>query len=125
MTRVITVREREEFLQAIVNKYMLPTLNTKGRDYTAYNAETKKKSANSNFSGLSEMMGDTHIDKFRVWSIFFLKHIQSILTWVATREVKSEKIEGRLTDALNYLVIFWSMLVEEGVIEDPRGDGIR
>lgn len=120
--RVISVADRKAFLEAIVAKHMLPVLDAKGHDYTAYNAEAKAKSANSNFAGVSEMLGDGHIDKFRVWAVFFIKHIQSILTWVATRKVESEKIEGRLTDALNYLIIFWSMLVEEGVVKDPRED---
>lgn len=117
---VITVADRESFLEAIVKKHMLPVLAAKGRDYTAYNSEAHAKSANSNFIGVSEMLGDGHIDKFRVWSVFFIKHVQSILTWVATRTVTSEKIEGRLVDALNYLIIFWSMLVEDGVVPDPR-----
>lgn len=120
--KVISVADREEFLAAIVKKHMLPIMAAKGRDYTAYNAEAKAKSANSNFVGVAEMMGDSHIDKYRVWAVFFTKHLQSILTWIATRSVASEKIEGRLVDALNYLVILWSMLVEDGVVADPRED---
>ena len=117
---IITVEDREEFLGNIVKKYMLPVLSQKGRDYTAYTAdEDGKVSANANFSALAEMLSDPNIDKYQVWSVFFLKHIQAILSWVATRSVESEEIEGRLTDALNYLVILWSMLVEDDTIEDP------
>lgn len=118
---VITVGEREEILREIVNEFMLPVLNKKGNDYTRYNTEAEEGSSNSNFVGLSQMIGDEYIDKYRVWSVFFLKHIQAIMTWISAREVESEAIEGRLTDSMNYLFILWSMLIEDELVDDPRG----
>jgi hypothetical protein len=116
---VMTIEDRAAFVKAIVEGMLLPVMSKKGRDYTEYVQTSQKRSANSNFTAIAEMFGDAGVDKYKVWAIYFLKHVQSILSWVATKRVESEKIEGRMTDAINYLFILWSMLVEDGVVPNP------
>ena len=117
----IKPEERAAFVQAVVKKYLLPVLAAKGNDYSSYATERYGGSAHANFMALADMLGDPAVDKYRVWLIYFGKHLQSVFTWMRARAVASEPLTGRITDLLNYLLIFWMMLVEDGLAEDPRG----
>lgn len=80
--------------------------DTKGREY-AGDAE-----ALSNFYNRAEQMG---ITPKKVWGIFFGKHIDSIFSYIKRGEVLSEPIEGRIDDAILYLILL------KGLIEDENG----
>jgi len=117
---VMSADERGEFVKNVVTKYLLPVLSKKGRDYTEY--DDRNLSVNSNFEDIANMLADSEIGKYQVWAVFFLKHVQSILSWISTGKLESEKLEGRLTDAINYLFIMWSMLVEDGIAENVTNE---
>ena len=120
MGETISVGDRAAFVQAIVQKFLLPVMAAKGKDYTEYAAEVQKKSANANFVAIADMLQKREgVDKYIVWSVYWLKHVQSLLSWITTRKLESEGLEGRLTDAINYLFILWSMLVEDGILPNP------
>ena len=122
--RPIDAEERLTVVNAIIEKYVHPIMKAKGRDYTEYLAGTEDvrvTSANANFQGVANLLSARQgVDKYVTWAVYFVKHIQAILSWVCTREVKSEPIQGRMADAINYIFILWSMLVEDGIIMDPR-----
>jgi len=115
---VIKTEDRPAFIDAVIKNYLLPVLEKKGRDYTAYDKK-EDQSANSNFGNIANMLNNPSITKYTVWSIFFLKHVTSILSWISTEKLESEKMEGRLTDLINYLFIYWSMQVEDGLLPHP------
>ena len=122
--RPMGAEERLEVVNAIIDKYVHPIMAAKGRDYTEYLAgveDVRVTSANANFQGVANLLSARQgVDKYVTWAVYFVKHIQAILSWVCTRQVKSEPIQGRMADAINYIFILWSMLVEDGVVMDPR-----
>ena len=81
-------------------------LKLKGADYTGGNADRL-----NNFKDSAKLLD---IDPETVWAIYFMKHIAAIMTYVKDGKVQSEKIEGRIDDAINYLYLL------EGLIEDRR-----
>lgn len=79
--------------------------NTKGREY-ADDAE-----ALGNFYNRAEQMG---IDPKVVWGTFFGKHIDSIFSYIKRGEVLSEPIQGRIDDAILYLILLKGLIEDEG-----------
>lgn len=79
--------------------------NTKGREY-ADDAE-----ALANFYNRAEQMG---IDPKVVWGAFFGKHIDSIFSYIKRGEVLSEPIQGRIDDAILYLILLKGLIEDEG-----------
>jgi len=98
---------KETFMQKCV-----PLLETKGHDYT------QGKDANNNFKEGAKRLEGRNIDPIDVWAVYFLKHFDALLTWLNDREVRSEPVEGRVVDMINYLFIFLTLL------EEDAGDGV-
>ena len=48
----------------------------------------------------------------QVWAIYFYKHIAAIETYVKNGSVSSEPIEGRIADAINYLILLRALIEE-------------
>lgn len=80
--------------------------DTKGREYAG------DEEALANFYNRAEQMG---ISPKQVWGIFFGKHIDAIFSYIKRGEVLSEPIEGRIDDAILYLILL------KGLIEDENG----
>lgn len=123
MSRKLSVEERADLIKKIVNKKLLPVLSRKGTDYSRYirNDDKNRFAANASFGGVANLLkGREGVDEYVVWFVFLVKHFQAIASWVCERELISEKIEGRFVDAINYLLIGWTMLIEDGII-NPRG----
>ena len=76
---------------------------------------------NSNFSRvgsvLKGVLSGPADEKYKVWAVYFYKHVDSILAWLSGRKLEKEGIESRIHDCLNYLEILLSMIKEE---EDGR-----
>lgn len=105
----MTPKERVEHTTAIFDKFILPILDAKGNDYSS-DIDT-----NSNFPTVANRMREG-IDKYDVWQVYFEKHMMAIETWMKDREVKSEPIHMRIVDAINYLIILWSMASDDGLM---------
>jgi hypothetical protein len=60
----------------------------------------------SNFKKIASQLG---LDPIQVWAVYFLKHIDSISTFVRTNALHSEPIEERFCDALNYLYLGYAI----------------
>ena len=89
-------------------------LATKGRDYTQGEGRLK------NFYRNGERLG---IPARQVLGIYLNKHLDAIETFIKRGQVESEPIEGRIVDAVNYLLLLAKMVREEGRAEtykDPH-----
>jgi hypothetical protein len=92
----------EELLD-IMEKEEREILKIKGSDYS----DSTGKNRLANFERLASRLSLT--DE-QVWAVYFMKHVDSILTFCSDGEVKSEAIEGRITDARNYLALLRLMV---------------
>jgi hypothetical protein len=92
-----------------LNKEMMKNcytlLNQKGHDYT--NGE---QDALYNFKLVATRTGLTPL---QVWSVYFTKHIDAIYTYLKKGELKSEPIDSRIQDAINYLLLLNGLIKEK------------
>jgi hypothetical protein len=80
-------------------------LSTKGHDYTGGDDDAL---ANFKYVGLR-----TGLDPKQVWAVYFNKHIEAIFTYIKRGELKSESVESRIQDAINYLLLLNGLIKEE------------
>lgn len=112
----MTHTERVDFVKAFVENRLLPVLNAKGPDYARQGALSEEDDCNNNFKQVAKRLG---MEERLVWAVYWEKHILAIETWLAQGALKSESIEGRLVDAINYLLIQATMLHEQGSMPFP------
>ena len=93
------------FINTFIRNNCFSLLQTKGTEYSR-----GEEDVNSNFKRLSEELG---IESKQVLYIYLKKHLDAISYYIKTNEVKSEPIEGRIADAINYLLILASLISEE------------
>lgn len=79
-------------------------LATKGHDYTQGQGRLK------NFYSNAQRLG---APARHVLGLYLFKHIDAIETWIRDGAVKSEPIEGRIHDAINYLLLLYHMVKSE------------
>lgn len=115
----LTITERAEMMKRLFEEYLIPTLARKAQDYSRYASKDETK-ANANFGALADMFKGSDIDRYHIWAVFMMKHIQAILTWVSQRKLEDEGIQGRFVDAANYIMIGWTMLYEDGILKYPE-----
>ena len=109
--------EFSEFVDAIVENYLKPTLQKKGADSARHLGDDAEFT--SGFEMVAQRLGN-RMDTIDVWAVNWEKHIEAIETWINTRKLESEPLEMRFMDAINYLILGWGILVKEGVLPDPR-----
>jgi hypothetical protein len=80
-------------------------LTTKGHDYTQGSPERLK-----NFYATGV---DFDVPARKVLAIYWDKHINAIKTFLKHGQVESEPIDGRIHDAINYLLLLFKMLQQE------------
>jgi transcription antitermination factor NusA-like protein len=76
---------------------------TKGEEYA------RSEDQLANFKRSAEEAG---IEPEQVWVVFFNKHIDAIKTFAKGGKVLSEPIEGRIDDAILYLILYKAMVRE-------------
>lgn len=79
-------------------------MGKKGNDY-AGNEDVLR-----NFKLNAERLG---LRPEQIWAVYFMKHIDAILTYVSDQRIQSEPIDGRIQDSINYLLLFQAMVTEE------------
>ena len=77
---------------------------TKGTEYTLGSDDKL-----ANFKNVASTTGLTPL---QVWSVYFQKHIASILNYVKDGKIYSEPIRGRFQDARNYLALGIALIDE-------------
>jgi len=81
---------------------------TKGKEYTQSDQETDM------FANFHRTAKDLGLDPKQVCWIFLRKHLDSIVSYIKDgKEHSDEKIEGRITDARNYLAILNGIIQEQ------------
>lgn len=102
--------------QAIVERLQqleMQMIDTKGREYTGGAEIDNDKDTLHNFKDVARQTGMTPL---QCWGVYFLKHISSIMTFIAdpSREKDmAEPIEGRIVDARTYLGLLQCLLEEQ------------
>ena len=98
---------------------MVELTASKGEEY-ANNAATPDADQHANFRRLAAELGMT--DQ-QVLSVYLTKHIDAIKSYLKVGRVYSEPIEGRIDDAILYLILLKGMIVEAKELEmgSPAG----
>jgi len=98
-------KEYQETREYILNKAQ-DIMDAKQPEYT-----NKSIDVLNNFKTTAESIG---IKPMEVWAVFFNKHIQAILTHAGNPNmIQAEPINSRYADAINYLFLGFSLLVDE------------
>jgi hypothetical protein len=107
--------KRSKVIESFLETYSGPVMKDKGGAYSR-----GEENINSNFYRVGEALGHTPMET--AW-VYALKHIDAISAYIKDGcqgdVVGGEQVEGRIGDAVNYLLILYSILVQEGVLKDP------
>jgi hypothetical protein len=108
----MTIEERQKIAKQIFDK-CIEILMKKGEAYAG------NEDCLANFKRNAERLGLT---KYQVWSVYANKHIDSVnnaIKYSPEKPIeKSESMEGRIIDVINYYIILWAMLKEDGLIKE-------
>ena len=74
-------------------------------------AYSGKEDKLGNFKRCAKLSG-TDIDK--VWFTYFIKHFDSLCSYIRGEYSDSEPIKGRIIDMINYLYLYAGILKEQG-----------
>lgn len=85
-------------------------LTLKGADYEVGNHADADRKRLSNFYAEAETLGLT---PFQVLGVYMHKHLRAIDNFLAKGKVESEPIEGRITDAVNYMLLLYKLVEYE------------
>lgn len=99
----MTSDEREVYFEEILKEAKELRIK-KGSDYSGV------EDSNRNFKEAAKRLG---ITPEQVLSVYLDKHLDAIHTFIKDGVVKSEPIVGRVQDAINYLLIFLSLVWEK------------
>jgi hypothetical protein len=106
----------DEFLSIVTDVFssIIALTETKGKEYARSDDQL------ANFKRAAE---DLDIDPLKVWSVFFGKHVDAIKSYVklgpVARLTLSEPIEGRIDDAILYLILLRAIIQErKGIPEE-------
>jgi hypothetical protein len=95
----------KKYLEDVIN-----VLDSKGKAYSGTD------NVNANIESTAKSL---KITKYQVWSVFFKKHIDCIFNSIADNPEEphdnTESLDGRITDAINYLLILKTMLIDDGL----------
>lgn len=78
--------------------------DTKGKEYTGGYDRF------DNFNRLAEKL---KVPRILIWDVYFSKHMDAIESYVRNGKVLSEPIEGRIVDAITYLLLLAGMIAED------------
>ena len=84
-------------------------LTYKGQDYTNGNIDV--------LHNFKKTASNVELTPLQVWSVYFQKHIDAIHTYIQKGELKSETIDSRIQDAINYLLLLHGLVEENKTIK--------
>jgi len=64
----------------------------------------------ANFNRLAAKLG---LNRVKIWMVYFQKHMDAIESFLRGEYGDPEPIEGRIKDAINYLLILYGMIQED------------
>lgn len=100
-----TTRDQLRSLIGLTFDHVTALNDTKGREYAS------DADATANFKARASQLD---IDPLKVWGIFFGKHIDAINAFIRTGHTLSEPIDGRIDDAILYLILLKALIAENG-----------
>lgn len=94
-------------------------LATKGRDYTQGASDNADYDIGrlKNFYRNAERLG---LRPMQVLAVYLNKHLDAIETFFKSGQLESEPIEGRIQDAINYLLLLYKMVKVEARSKPER-----
>lgn len=98
--------DRTEFQSMLQGEFdrILELNTTKGNDYAG------NEDALANFKNAAVRLGLT---PEQVWGVYADKHWSAIMTYCKDGQVESEPIEGRIRDAVLYLLLLMGLVIEK------------
>ena len=106
----MTFPEFDEFCRKLFIK-VANMRDTKGKEYV----QTADRF--DNFNRLAQRL---HITRNKVWQVYFTKHFDAIESFIDNgREFSEEGIQGRIVDAITYLVLLAGMIEEDSAKGNP------
>lgn len=102
-------RRQFEEISDELYEMVIETLLRKGVEY---------QKDNNVFSNFEENAKDLGLTKYQIWNIYFNKHIKSISNAIKTNpedptaKEMPEKLQGRIVDAVAYLLLLNGMISE-------------
>ena len=113
----MNVEERNKHIEKIFRDCM-NIMNSKGRDYAGTEDVLR------NFKLGSKVL---KISPRQVLGVYVFKPALPIIRCLLGEPIHSEPIEERIKDVINYLLLLYCMLVEEGVIKEKesKDDGVQ
>ena len=102
-------RRQFEEISDELYEMVIETLLRKGVEY---------QKDNNVFSNFEENAKDLDLSKYQIWNIYFNKHIKSISNAIKTNpedptaKEMPEKLQGRIVDAVAYLLLLNGMISE-------------
>lgn len=103
----MTVPERLKIAEDTFNE-CIKTFQVKGEAYAS------NKDSLSNFKRNAERL---NMSMFQIWAVYFNKHVDSVNNAIAQNPFapvdKSEGLESRVTDLINYAMLLKCLLIEQ------------
>ena len=96
-------------MNMIISEEILPKIKA-ARDAGQLEYAQDADNVFANFERVAESL---HISKEKVLMVYLLKHIDGISAYTKGHKSQREDVRGRLTDAIVYLMLFWSMVIED------------
>ena len=98
------------------SKEMVKLMNTIFDSILKMHKEGQKEYAHDEdnvFANFDRVANQTNTDrKFVLW-IYLMKHIDGICSYIKGHRSQREEVQGRLTDAIVYLMLLWGMIKEQ------------
>ena len=114
-------KEQYDNIRAHLNECAEGVMSLKQPEYTGENEDVLH-----NFKSTADLVG---ISPLEVWSVFFIKHVQSVTSHAKNPDLKeSEPIKERYVDLLNYIHLGYALVKEQedvkvefvGTAHDPQ-----
>ena len=94
-----------------LSAYSQEIIDKKGPEYTQESLDVLH-----NFKATAERL---NISSLKVWSIFFDKQVQSIMSHVNNPALdKAESLDSRFADIINYCYLGYALFVEREIVEN-------
>lgn len=104
------------------NKYQLELIDkvlkiteSKGKEYA--------NSAVDRFANFNRLAAQLDMSNIKVCMVYLTKHFDAISNYVKTEEILSEPIEGRIVDAITYLILLAGMIKENSYSSEHNPAG--
>ena len=95
-------------MNLIISEEILPKIKA-ARDAGQKEYAQDEDNVFANFERVAESL---HISREKVLMVYLLKHIDGISAYTKGHKSQREDVRGRLTDAIVYLMLLWSMVIE-------------